>query len=823
MAVFNPQVPNTNDPNWLGWSKAISQPGADTSTGELLNTMASVGGDSVKFAANAMDEGVKSIAYDATRKLQDEHIGALEKADIAIRVADAAAPGMPTEVSSAGRKSVYDAPPQELAPREIRQLPNDLALLDSARGNGKISATAYEGRLVALAKDLRARYPGQRDLIDEEIQKVSNRDVANKYAQSLLGDINSFANAGKDDYNKVRNEIISMHKEGIPGADKIWTAFQNGQLGPPSEAMARVMQWSGPALVLKKQLEMRAAQRKEVEGVESDVARIAEDEANIKAKGEVANYFNALHLTAGSPTAQRVSEIIRQANAGEITLDEKQAVMLGRTLRQQQAEASRALDEYFDSVGPDGRQIRTILKAAKIEEIKKQHLGRFETVASLIESKEYGRAYAAMQDNRAMGDDNQRRLYNDKEMGAYFQLSDAVAKSGLDKYTKELFQSEIASKTTDRFKVFLKDAAQKMVMQPESASGVVSTLKQQVEELRKRTQGEAGPTLTKTYDGMISAIEYIADPKNRDVIAKQNLAKAAFDPSNLGLLTLFKEDSGSGPTYKPGKYSVYNRLFDDNMTKTVHGLGSERWKEYKDLGKQMWGRELFGPALGTLSEMQNMPTLTVGWDAKDNKIIWSERAPKDQYELAIPNTTRKVFKEQVDRLNNSLERVKAIAKAEGSDVNTFVLNWMKEFKVDIGKLPGIPQQLMKEIIKSTEEERGAAKTFEERYSGRKSKAVAPANPERPGMRDRALPYNVEDAPSSGVVNAQSGELREFLRNPVGSMPKQKPSQNVPQSRSSTTPRRGNLPENMEVISVEEVPEGMSPAELIRLQNERARR
>lgn len=786
MAQFNPQIPDTNDPNWLGWSKSISQPSADSSTGELLSTIGTGIGEGAKVADFLVKGGVENETYDKTRALQNEWTSALEKADISTRLAAAGASGgggTPTTPTQAGPKAVYDynAPPQNILaadvasklPGDLKSLPGDLSLLDSARGNDKLSATAYEGRLVALAKDLRAKYPGYRDYIDTEIEKVSQRDIANKYANSLLGDINSFVGQGKEMDKQVRAEIMAANKLGVPGMDKVWQQYVSGQLGPPDVAMAKVMQVAAPVHTLELQLKLSEARRKERQGSDQDTARDVEDESNKFLRGQSMNFFNVLHLTSGAPTADQISEIIRKANSGEISLDDTQAKALGQSIRQQRSIASTASDDFLNTLGPDGRSRISILGRSKAEDLKKNHLARFDEVADLIENKQYGRAFDRMNSIRALGDDDQYRLLTDPEMGQYFRNSKAIDGMKLDKYSKEFFQGELGNLTAPKFQTWLKKAGSDMLVQPQSANGVVTTLKSKVEELQKKTQGASTPGIAKTYDGLIRTIEFIADPKNTDLNAKHALASAAFDPSNLGLLTKFDEDTREGGVYKPGKYNIFNRLYDQDMTKATKQLGGNTWDQYKDLGKQMWGRELFGPVLQRFSQssnpIQDNPDVTIGWDSdnyrfKEPKVAGPPSMARDNYKAYL--------KTNIDRLNQSFSKIANIAKEEGTDPNALILGWMKEFGVDTGRLPGIPQKMMQEIIRANAEEATAKKTFEERYTGKPAKPKAKDVSGR--ITDSALPFDVEDAPSSGSLGA-------FLSNPFAS------GRGVPLSRNNVPP------------------------------------
>jgi hypothetical protein len=665
-------------------------------------------------------------------------------------------------------------------------------MLDSGRANGKISETAYLGRLDALAKDLRSRYPGYREYIDTEIQKVTGVNPANAYLKSLLGDINSFVNAGKEEWNKVRNEVVKAGDAGITDRTGQVDAAQmlrmldqwRGQGVDPNEALARVQSWAGPANILNRRLEEKERERTYAKGEREEVSRIAEDEANLAAQGTVFNHFNLLHATAGAPTAAQIQDAVLKAQQGVpgAELNDQQAETFGRSLMAGKARASLELDDYFAKLGPDGRPLSSILGAAKIAEIKNNQLSKFDTVKDAIYAKDYGAATRAMATIRAMGSDDAVSLLRNKDLGPTFRMSNAMEQLKFDPASKQFFMGQLATGFPAKFDEFVKQGGLRMATQssPDTPAGVTETLKKQVEDLRTGVKGANNPTIAKTYDALLGAVETIASPKMTDLNLKSNLAKAAFDPSNLGLLTMLGEDKYENGVYKMGKFSWFNRLYDEQMTKTVKSLGGDNWDQYKNLAKQMWGRELFGPFLKQMSSIQENPDVKIGWDSDNAQIKYKISGP--------PNPARdeyvKFLKTNVDRINFSFSKLTNIAKAEGTDPNALILGWMKELGVDTGKLPGIPETLRNEIIRANQDPAKQGEELRKRFQAPGETARPPANTApRGGITDRALPFNETNAPSSGALPTTLGE---FLSNPVGGY---RPTpQNAP--AASTTPTRG---------------------------------
>lgn len=815
MAQFNPQIQDTNDPNYLGWSKAISDPKPDLSKASIVEGITGVVDTTAKGLDFIFKDAATGEAYDRSRELMDQYTGQLQQSDIRTRIASAAGPGTPT----GGIKDVYDAPTDIIPadevsgakkqPKELERLPQNLETLDSARSNGKLSETAYAGRMEAMLKDLRARYPGYREFIDKESERVTGINAANKQITSLLGDINSFANQGKELDKAVRTEIINGHHLGIPGMDQIWAKYTSGQLGSPDQAMSKILQVTGPARTLELQLKLRKLQREERQGMDADTLRDTEDEANKAAQGTVYNSFNSLHLTAGSPTVEQSMDILKRANAGEpgYKLSDEQANAIGNNVMTMRANAEKSLNEYFDGVGKNGRSIRSILGATKIEQIKKQHLDNFDLVKDLIYNEKYGRAYSAMNTLRAMGNDDTKTLMTAKDLGETMRLSKTFRTAGLDEATEKLFQGELGKGLQTKMDEFFKNKSMKFVTQPQAADGVVETLNGAIKDLKTKTENARTPQVNMTYDRMIDSIEYIANPKNTDRQAKYNLAKAAFSDGNVGLLTQFDEDQkirnpNGTVTVKPGRFAVFNRLYSPEMTAAVKDLGGTAWEDYKGISKQLWGRELFGPMLKDFDRLStSYPGVKIGWSTDaHNFVVKHDFAPSG--EAPASPQQRQLIDDKIQRLNVSLGNLANIAKAEGSDVDAFLLKQLEEHGVTVGRLSGIPAQMRANIIKANLDEERKAADFNARHgvteTPRKEQkiprgSIPTPSPLRPYPSPEAvgrsvLPYNEEDAPSSGNVlsNEQRSSLGAFLSNPAGVVASNR--NNAP--AASRTPAKG---------------------------------
>lgn len=745
MAVFNPPVPDTQDPNWLGWSKPITQPQADTSTGEALTTAGSAIASGSKELDELMKGYVKDQAFDETRKIMSDYTSNLEKADISTRIAATAAEGIgvpssgATEFSSANKRTPLPATANAPLPTDLKTLPGTLDTLDSARGNNKLSNTAYLGRLDALAKDLRARYPGYRDYIDAEIHKVSGVNPANAYIQSLLGDINSFLNNTdtKAVDTKIRNELWTHNgAPGVAGPNGITARYQRGEYGPHGSRQAEtiVMNALAPSMQLKYQLETQGKLREERAGQRQDILVDTDNMATTAMRGEVTQAFTSMQVRAGGFTAANIQQLLTDLDAGKVKLTDEQMVPIAREIDTIKLQTGQNIDKWLDSKAPDGRTNRQILTPEKANTLKAEHLKEFDTIKGLIMNNDTGYAMRAQQTNTRRTQQNILDLTNYGELGKSVQMLEAVSKSGLDDVTKGVFRDLISKGLPGKYDEYVKHSMGTLFTQPQLANGVVATAKEQVDRLEQRIQQakENGVAfdpkeVAKTYDALLDYINRIPEVKNP--VTRSNLIKATYNPANLGLLTKLEEDRWENGRFVPGKYKVFNGMFNDEQSRVVKASSPADWEAYKDMGKQMWGRELFGPFLrkftNGLGNFQDSNFLKIGWDSDNHKFSYQITGPLDP---AAQNYLRQNF----DRLNNSFASVASIAKADGQDPNAFILSWLKAADVDTGRLPGVPQKMLDAVVNSKKEEEGTKLKFNERFGAPKvepTKPRAAVNPE----------------------------------------------------------------------------------------------
>lgn len=211
MVDYVPNVPQTSDPNWLGWSKPVERPVPDRS-GEFIGKAV---GEGIQGAAQLGGQAVKSYAESGAEDILAQQTQNLEIAQSLLK----------------------DQDPNK-APQDVMKAKSVAETLGSSKANGAISETYYLGQLLKYQKDLRSQFPMFRNQIDEGIRQATGvAHTANEYYQNVLKDLNSFL-TNKDEYLKAtqgetRQHMGSIDENGITSSEALrksrngeWTADQ---------------------------------------------------------------------------------------------------------------------------------------------------------------------------------------------------------------------------------------------------------------------------------------------------------------------------------------------------------------------------------------------------------------------------------------------------------------------------------------------------------------------------------------------------------------------------------------------------------------------
>jgi len=807
LANFNPAVQPTNDPNWLGWSKSITQPEGDKSAGVAISE-----------TGNLLDQGLKTADFFTKSTIQDQIIAGVDKernaytstlaaTNDAVHSGTQTAQAAGTTTTDAGPLNILSISGDKPLPAQLGNLSSTLSTLDGAKANGKLSETAYYGRLDSLAKDLRSRYPGYRDYIDNEFKNVSGVDAANKYLGGMISDINSFSTFTQSQMNKDLDFL--KHNVELIGGDfpAIYAARQAGRIDSNEMNMLVI-----PKLAAMGQYKMNEAQLKDLEGNRKLQTMKAEDAVSTYGSQAAASSLQKLTF-ATSEGQKNIADLILQHETGKIVLDAQgnpisdvQWTQMGQAVIAERNAFVQNLRTLYNQPGKDGgRSVAAMLGPEKLETALKEASAGHDLFASAITNKETGTAFGTARLLEAQAKGNLAALYKEKGIGpllvALKSLNDAGGPQAVNSSLgKVLTTSGFTPADVDRVMATIP----KLLGQPDMRiaptptnpdAGKPYTAGQAIED--NKANGGISNAANKYIADLPS--KTLADPKMGNE-AKINTIKAYMSPSNAGYISKFALDGKA-----PGKFSIFSDMLSNTSVSKIWELSgkaanSDLWKGTKQWATSTFGSELFPNEIRSLNEFKDIPGVQLVWNngSKGGNLGWTAVIPKTQEmnvmerggpKYPTPDQARYV-QASINRLNTGINAMANVYKQEGSDPNVALVNLFKGLGINPGD-NAIPAKMFQSVISSH------------------------AKPDDQGLlQGRELPFSQEPKPRDSSLGA-------FLRAPIPSgIPVPNSNLNAPVTLQGVSPApsrgRGNLTnEDLLGMKVDDIPEGMSARDFLK--------
>lgn len=774
MAIFNPTVPDTQDPNWLGWSKSITQPEGNKSTALAIGAVGEGLGDALKLADTSMKSIIEDDIYDKAKAEQSNYQQRLASADETIRNArlnpvaagpNAASSAANTGAALQGDQNILNTPTSPQVPNALQNLPVQVDTLGAARANGKLSETDYYARLDTMAKDFRSKYPGYKEFIDSTMQKVTGVDSANKYIQSVLGDINTFATNTNAERSKVITELQKPEVAGSPEGQRALALFNAGKLNTVGQAMAIV----APAYQRKYEHDTKLRAVAEFEGDEKVKSNWYSQVATDAAFKHVQAAIPAMIL-GDKPQQQSLQDyIIAHGPGSGKELPETQWIDLGRAIDANKSVAYNTLWKSFNEpiVDPKTGQTKPSivqqLGKPKVDEIISGQLKWYDDQHALITDKDLGSMHYSARMLEASTNNVARRLVGNNPYFAVAKIATAVG--GVNFVNSATFGT-IISQVDAPDKDALLAAGTSMAIQTglrvynglPAPDGKVTTLGSitTTANTPPNPNDPQGPSVTPKFNKAIPelAVKMFTDPKQNDDV-KTGYARAMFDPQNKGYLGLIKG--------MDNKYSTYQKMSTPDVQKEIYRLGQsdpKLWEMYKGWLNNEFSNQLMNNEVRTINSLPDSPSIKLTWNDEAHQ-FGLDVGNHTNVHLMSPNKFSEVIRgtslgnvgvpgesivqraaQAVNRLNTGLSPIIETYKKDNKPIESSVLELLKGAHIEGGAIP--------------------------------SKLLDP-------FRTRALQYNEENAPSSGALD-------EFVKNPFQGVPTPRPLENNAPASLSGAPR-----------------------------------
>lgn len=701
MAVFNPDVPQGRDgmPNYFRYSEPVSDIQADKSKGIALAGAGTAIEGAAELAKTTAHDIINKDVRETVEPIRDDFTKQLE----AVRAAQNNI--VPNAVQTTSGNSVGGTAAsfaQAPTPPAIDSGLSKVQSIQDAFTNGKINDTYYDQRLKTGVTELRSRYPGFVDYIDQKVSSITGVNPANAYITNLMQDINHAVSSKKTEADKV---LDIARTKGI-NYDKGYQMYQGLKNGTVSED--KYMEWYGEENVKDTQRERALGdlnlKAKAGQDVEGEAKKVLSDHISSR----ISSDFNGMISINGLNSPVAILDFMRQAeeNPGKFTgpqYEEFAAKMIAHqnTLRTQLAlETNR--NGLTNKVGGS---------AARDAELDSQ-MKIYDFLKGVKDANGFG--VAMFHVNQAKAVSQQRKdNFTMSSIGEVADKAEILNQKFGPGFAPLIAQTIMGEQTKlpDQLKALFHEKAVEAHAQP-GGDTKPTTIAQHMREVDadKRIDGQSKAYI---YKGLVNTSNEIKDPKMSDDV-KATAVRYLFDPANNGVLQNWKMDyrttspDGRLKIEHPGKYAVWTQLTDKDVSDSISKLDDKSKSYYKNW-VDITGRELIGEDVRNLNHFTGHDNLYFKWvntgngtpklELQDNEgglaspVGKKAGIPGDNY--STPNTTgyRVQVQAVVDRINRALPNLEHVYKSfGGGDTETMLLQTLGQYGMNFeGKISGLPK------------------------------------------------------------------------------------------------------------------------------------
>lgn len=802
MAVFNPQIQPTQDPNYLGYAKVIDAPAPDQSSALAISTSVNL----LEGGAHAIDTSIKKgIEDEATRRIdpeRDKMTATLEQAkkDTAVTPAPAQTVSGSTTGSLLDANASMDAPE---VPDGVSQGLDRISQLKDAQKAAKINDTQYSGNVLAIAKQLRAQYPGYREYVDEQVSKISGLPVANAYYKNLMEDINRQLVQAQGQGNKI--ESLYLKNLRVPNIQQYWAQYKAGLISE-STFIGKIANHEN----LENQYTIAAGQRAEEKDKGDILVKNTTSRFTTLASNEVNLGLQDVTTLGGGTSAQFLIKQIEDAAAGKnnltsTELDQRRTQLAGITQAQ-----GRALWVRAHTPGPDGSTVASVIGEDGVKAIINNVMIPMTASVEYAKDKDSSPIYLTARQNEAILNQDKNKFLVNKDTGPAARQIQTVRSILGDQYFPTFMSNFMSTGADGPFKDLLTQNALDAVEPIKDIRG--NPQPKVMKDAIKHAKTLPGAEDSDVFGSITNIVSNLADPK-MPLQAKDAMIRWAYDPKNIGRLDELKMDYRDPNTGEmvPGKYRAFNIMSAPAITQSVAETAKvhpENYVKYQGTLEREFA-SLFRTDIAKLSQLTDKSYLNAhySWNDKTNEL-----GLVDNNNRPITRNYRAMGIEQpnavylngaldvIDRVNGGLQNLANIQKMNpqgAGDTTQYVFQALKDSNFRPGREITGATDAMKAMFKS----RNPDATNEDI-----DKLLKKAMPTPPVQPLEDVPNRSAAPPISRFAPENRGpSVADFVSNPTG--------EPLPKAPKGV---RGNLSnERLLDIKTDDIPEGMSARDFIK--------
>jgi hypothetical protein len=611
MAEFNPEVPSPEPKNFGGYSQGIS---ANKTFSTLFAGASALAEGAIQGTDAVIQENIRD---DANTKV--DQVRTL----FGVPAATDVAAGTPADIQK-GRDYIDK--------------------LKTAYNAGTIRESYYYGQLQSKVKELRAKYPGYEEPIDNIISDITGVTPAN----AIIGALRREADEDQARADAATNREANFINQNI---DYIYRAFPDYDSNPDkysfSEIRANVGRIKADQLdseIRRDEINTRIA---EDNWSDDQIYDAAATQINNDVRQRQEGVYNILGKTF--PDVQkRLQELTRpgaEPNPEDMTAILQQFNVMKQSVNQ-------AFTELMGTQLPDGTTYGTHIKGPQQQELLKQSMQPIDNMIESITNKDWGA----------------------------LQLDAAHVKASMDRENKSILEAIPAAKTYASFKelygpemagmllshpgnTMLSDISTSMSTYIKAKAGVggataAEVLDEVADEAGEKVQGQA---YTQALDTVLT---WITDPAKATGDAPEKAVAFLFGPGNEKLLNLFDKHEQVG---------IYNKLVNPKVSKAMKANASETdWNNYSRWAYTNFTSLFRSEAADVQNAISNRKWLDVKWNPEAGQFVVKNKVPEGisifDIGSAVELDLTQAAMSGVRRMNAALSSVKSVVDQDGGDM-----------------------------------------------------------------------------------------------------------------------------------------------------------
>jgi hypothetical protein len=624
MADFNVNVKNVEDSSgFLGASRGASAP----KQREFVSSAGSVVDMSgaIKSKGNALAGSIEMLGglYNQAVSTADTYIK--EQVDIQAREQT---DQIFNEFGVDDTSTIEGTPTdREPVPSEIDKASRNLAKLTEAKNRGNLSDNAYWARMESVSRQLRARYPGHRDYIDQRISSIAGGKPANQIVQNLLSE----ANSGK-------NAAVAAERSRMQLVERATFAGLNGDGSLNSMSEGEILKKVGPFLARKEMLEQQKKELDMSDTALEQTQKMQAKQAQQHVQINLAQVINDVSSSVGGDYKSLMTEFNKYTNGKDPTAEEQEALRTQfANLKTKVMAGLRTdiIDNYGTTLSKDQRQ--EVLAPAEEwfglleESLSNPKNGMLVRMANKLEAwkaQDVVNLYETSPAARALGSYN--KLLG-PETTALILNGSAELKTALDRELVATFFDSLATgkgpAIADQIRVAQRD----------------KTLGANVPKQVLRTQ-----------------LEILNNPAT-PIKDKELAAKSLYRKENMSYLDSDIVKTNEQP-------AVYGRFINQNTYDQVKEIGGTVVDDYKSWATQNF-YSVFRPHIDNLREVD---ANLIRYDAKLGQFSTVDFIGTGENQQALKNQSIQTAKDRLNVLNAGIRNIMPILKDEGIDPIKFL-------------------------------------------------------------------------------------------------------------------------------------------------------